>query len=310
MSFKNLEEKTIQIGSINKKVLYNVINELPSEKRLYPDIGKVYVRGLFYGEVLEASKINDDSLESTIKLYSDAIKFENPNYTLEDLELVDFILLTSIVNIMTTPDFKWYPDFKCSNIIENPKLKKLKLDLEDLKYDLEDLEELYNNAEDEVEKEKISKSINNIKDKIKELEEKINNFDEDEYVECGARVTTPISFDDLVIYVVDPNITVPEYYNFEGVELELKPLTVKDYIELEKATDLNENLAILAKHIKNIKFEDAYNLIKMSSPWEIENLSEFIERFSIEIKPIKTRCLRCGKEYELYIDLKDIKVLP
>jgi hypothetical protein len=310
MQFKNLEKKVEKIGNIEKEIMYNILEDLPSNKRSYPDIGKIYVRGLFFGEVTELSRINEDSLQDTLKVYRDAIKFENSNYKLEDLELVDYILLTSIVNIMTTPDFKWYLDFKCSNLIRNPKLTQLEIEKEGIEATIEDLEEKYSKEEDETIKEKIQKDLNLLKEELAKIVEKIENFNGEEIVECGANVSTPITIEDFEIEIIDPSIIFPVYYNFSGQELELKALNIQDEIELDEYTELNPDIAYLAKHIKNMDFNDAYNLLKMSMPWEVEELEKYIERFNIELKPFLAKCPRCGKEYDLYIDLKDIKVLP
>jgi hypothetical protein len=310
MNFKNLEKRPYKIGNIEKEILYDILEDLPSGKRSYPDIGKVYIRGLFYGEVLELSRITSDSLEDSIKIYKDAIKFENEKYKLEDLELVDYILVTAISNIMTTKDFNWYPDFICSNIIRNPKITQLENQKEEFETVLKELKELLQKEEDEVEKEKIEKDIKKISEELKKIKDKIENFDEDEYVPCNTPVTTPINLDSFEIEIKDPNIIFPVYYKMGEVELELKALSVQDQIELEKVNNLNEDIATLAKHIKNMPFEDAYKFLKISMPYEIEDLKNYIDRFDISLKPILTRCPRCGKEYELLIDLKDIKVLP
>ena len=190
-----LVKREIKIGNITKEIMFTELKDLPSGKRNYPDIGTIYVRGLFFGEVLELSKLNDDSLETSIKVYRDAIQIENSNYSLEDLELIDFIFVTSISNILTSEDYKWHPDFRCYNLIKNPKLTQMENELEELKEILNNLtEKLKSDTEN---KEQIEKDIETLKKEIKNLEEKIENFDEDLEVECGANVSTPITIDDL-----------------------------------------------------------------------------------------------------------------
>jgi hypothetical protein len=307
-----LVKREIKIGNLTKEIMFTQLEQLPSGNRCYPDIGKIYIRGLFYGEILELSKLNDNSLETSLKVYRDAIQFENDTYSLEDLELIDYIFVTSISNILTSEDYKWYPDFKCFNIIKNPKLTELELDLKHYKNILNELNKKLPSIKSDEEKENIQKDIEIAKKQISELEEKIENFDEDLEVECGVKVSTPITIDDISFEIKDSNIIFPLYYNFNNTELVLMPLNVKDEIDLEKKIEegYTFDIAFLAKHIKNIPFEDAYNLIRSSMPYEVNQLIEYVDRFKIKINPIKTQCPRCGKQYDLSIELKDIKVLP
>jgi len=311
MNFNNLEKRKVKVGSIEKEIMYDVLKDLPSGKRSYPDLGNVYVRGFSYGEILEISKINDEYLEDTLRIYREVIKFENPNYELEDLELVDYILLTSIVNIMTSKDFKWYPNFTCSNIVKNPNKIKLEMSINEFETLIKDLNHKLKTDISDDEKEEIKSDLEKFKQRLKELKNDLENFDEDEYVECGAIVNTPISLDNFEVVINDPNIVIPVYYKFSGVELELKPLTVRDYIDLEKLPEkYNKEIAELAKYIRNFNFNESYELIKTAMPWEIDELLNYIERLKVKLKPIKTRCFKCGAEYDLEVDLKDIKVLP
>ena len=299
-------EREMHIGPIIKKIKYNEIEELPSEKRLYSDIGKIYVRGFFYNEVLEISKNIDDSLKASIRFFKDAIQFENTNYSLEDLELVDYIFLTSIVNILTNEDLKWYPEFTCSNIIKNPKLKKIENDIEDIEAKIEILKEALKKETPE-QKKLIKEDISNYKKLLKTLDDKLKNFSEDKEVICKASVMTPITMDDLEFIYENENIMIPSYVKISDIELEISPLTVKDYIEIE---DIEDDLTILAKYIKNFTLNDAVEILKYSMSYEVEKISEIINQMEIKLKPIKTRCQRCGAEYELDIQLTDIKVLP
>jgi len=308
MNFNNLEKREIKVGNIDREILFDVLDELPSGKRLYKDIGKVFVRGLFYGEVLEASKIDENNLNETLRVYRDAIKFENANYKLEDLEIVDYILLTSIVNIMTTPDFKWFPSFTCENIIENPKIKLADSEIEELNL-------IKNQLKEDLKDENISdETIEMINNDLKDLDKQIENLkiqkkeaEDEPFVECGAVVSNPITLDDFEIDIKDQNLTFPVFYNFSGVELELAPLTIKDVKDYKNEID---EISSYSSYIKNFDENDSFNLIKNSFPYDVEKLENYIERFKIQIKPFKVKCNKCGKEYKLEIDLKDIKVLP
>jgi len=216
----NLEKREMKIGNIVKEISYLPIEILPSNNRSYKDIGKIYVRGLFYGEVVDLSKIEDDSLETSLRVYRDAIQIENPQYKLEDLELIDYIFVTTIANILTTENYKWFTDFRCDNIIKNPKIREKQLDIEEYEDKINLLTSKLNEEgipEEDIED--IKKDIETLKNLIKKTEEEITKLEPE--VVCNTKVSAPITLDDLSFEIADENLIFPVYYNFGGVEIEI-----------------------------------------------------------------------------------------
>lgn len=115
---KHLSDKT---GELHE---YIAIDELPSGFRSY-ETNVVYVRGLFYEEVLALAKYVGDtpnpSLLQLSAIYSDVIK----GIDINDLELIDFTTLIAVSSIWTSDDFGWSPNLSCAmdscdGIITNP----------------------------------------------------------------------------------------------------------------------------------------------------------------------------------------------
>jgi len=313
-------EKSINIGKIKKNILYKKISGTPTMYRSYPNISAIYVRGLYYGEVAEIAKLNSEySLEEAVDIYRDAIYFEgDDNFKIEDLELADFVILSSVSNILTTENFAWHTNFNCTGFKDNPEIQQIKNDIEEIKSKLQIIEDVIPELTDkDLEKALEDKKKNY--EELDELEKKLKNFDGPEKVPCNFLIQAPITIEDLAFEIEDENVEVPLYILLEGNEIKLEPLKVKDYIfiddELDNLIDqfnVNEEVIFLALHIKNEEFslEDKINIIKYSSPSEIENLKESIERFNVNIKDVEVKCPICGKKYIIEIELQKLKVYP
>lgn len=316
------EKQKVKLGTIEKEIEFQKIEDTPSMFRSYKNNKAFYVRGLFFDEVRELSKFeNDYSIAEGVKVFRNAIKFEDPNMTIEDMEISDFVLATTISNLYTNPEHSWTPRFKCDNIIDNPKItknekmiKNKQIILENINMTLPNLKgEDFKRAEEDIDK--IVKEIEALKNEIDEIKSNPDNLK----VKCDTIINTDITLSDLAFRVEDSSVPVPIYFNLEGVELELAPLTIRDYIFLEKnleklQDELNtsDETIVKALYIKNndMTLQQKIDSIKYSIPSEVLKLDEQISRFDIDLENIIIKCPNCKKEYVIDIDIDDLKVYP
>ena len=311
-----------KIGNIEKSILYKKISETPSMNRSYKHIDYFLVRGLFYQEVVEMSKLNSYSLNDAVRLYSDAIKIPDNSMTLEDLELADFLMLAVIVNLMTEDNFEWTPSFKCDNIIKDSKLEEYQ---EDYEYVSDILVAIEDTIKDAILEEDYEKAINGKKEGEKNLEDLKKKIEEEktkekEDVICDATVSKKFSIFDLDFLYDD--IEIPVSFNLDGVFIDLEPLRVKDYIDLDlnleryfELYNVSEELIVLSKYTKRVNgeivnTEDVIELPKYSKPNDIIELKDIIQKLDVEIKPVEVLCPKCKKKYYMAIKLEKLKAFP
>jgi len=316
------EKQKVKLGTIEKEIEYQKVEETPSMFRSYGSNKAFYVRGLFFDEVRELSKFNNDySIAEGVKVFRNAIKFEDPNMTIEDMEISDFVLATTISNLYTNPEHSWSPNFRCDNIIDNPKITKNEKMIKNKQIILENINMTLPNFKDENLKkaesdiEKLVKEIGELQKEIDKLKSNPDNL----RVKCNTVINSKITLADLAFRVEDSNVEVPIYFNLEGVELELAPLTIRDYIFLEKnlerlQDELNtsDETIVKALYIKNedMILQQKIDVIKYSMPSEVLKLDEQIVRFDIDLENIILTCPNCKKEYVIDIDIVDLKVYP
>jgi len=265
---------------------YIVITELPSHFRYY-NTDKVLIRGLYLGEVEALSKFVDgnllEELEQICNIYKEAIK----EIDIYDLEFTDFLTILSLIGLLTSEEFDGGEfTVNCINLV--PNYKK-----EEILKKIDELEQKAQNAQTKEEIDKYSTEAEKLYNELIELPQ---------FVECGTEIRKTINIDDFEFE--EP------YKEFKEIEgFKLKPLLVKDVIEIEKHKDKNKDILILSGHIEGNLLENYEKLskLKMSTA---KKIIEEVDRLSINVKPIIFKCPRCGFENKLYITLNDIKVLP
>ena len=117
----------------NKPTQYIKLNELPTNFRSYPkDIG-IYVRRLNMQESFDLTQVDesnaDELFEAIARAYEDAIISDRPDFTLYDLELVDFQLAIAVSTIWSSKKAGWQLSINCPNAFcGKPILKTITLD--------------------------------------------------------------------------------------------------------------------------------------------------------------------------------------
>lgn len=98
----------------NKLHNYLIIETLPSEFRSYQE-KKIFVRGLFFNEMLAISKLTSFSLDQLLLIFDDVIQ----GIPLKDLEPLDFFTLITISSLHTVKDIGgWNYKGICDNCDE------------------------------------------------------------------------------------------------------------------------------------------------------------------------------------------------
>jgi|GEM_PF-7079137 len=314
-------DRVEKFGTIEKSIRYVKVTNTPSMFRSYPQITEVLVRGQFYDEVLAISKITSEyTISQAVDVYRDCIKFNDPDFQLEDLELSDFILLSTISNIQTNEDFEWKPRIECNNITENPLLKQYRRNIEDLNDSLKRIEEAMPTLT-EKEQEDSLKYKKEYKELKKDFEEKINNIiaSGNEITKCDCIIETPIKADNLDFLSDDEMVELPYVIDLDGVAVELNVLKVSDYIffennhkQLAEKFNVSHDSIKKALYIKNkdFSFEQKLDTIRYSRPQAIKRLDEFAEISEIVLDDLHIPCPQCQKRYTLRINLETLKVYP
>jgi hypothetical protein len=89
----------------------------------------------------------------------------------------------------------------------------------------------------------------------------------------------------------------------EDERYEFTPLTVGDYIQLLDMKKDNDDIAVMAKQMRNMKYEDAYRVIANEyRPDVIEIYSEIDKKLNHGVKPVKFKCKKCQFENEVNLD--------
>lgn len=104
---------------------YVRLDELPTNFRSYPKGIGIYTRRLNMMETMaiSESQLNDKNIFKTLaRLYEDVIISDNKDFTLYDLELVDFQLAVAVSSIWSKTDYSWKlvkqcPVIGCDNVI-------------------------------------------------------------------------------------------------------------------------------------------------------------------------------------------------
>lgn len=75
--------------------------------------------------------------------------------------------------------------------------------------------------------------------------------------------------------------------DIQGKEVKFGVLTIKDFLELDEDGDI---LSVYARMVKNLPYEEAYELVGNASGNEIIRLQKIEKLFNFGIMPIKAKC--------------------
>lgn len=103
----------------NKHTQYVKLNQLPTQFRAYPENTNIYVRRLNMQESFDLTQVDDtdpaEFFEALARVYEDAIISDNPDFTLYDLEIVDFQLAIAVSTIWSSKKAGWNLSINCPN---------------------------------------------------------------------------------------------------------------------------------------------------------------------------------------------------
>lgn len=89
----------------------------------------------------------------------------------------------------------------------------------------------------------------------------------------------------------------------EKERYEFTPLTVGDYIELLDMKKDNDDIAVMAKQMRNVDYKEAYEIISNEyRPDVIEIYTEIDKKLNHGVKPVKFKCKKCQFENEVNLD--------
>lgn len=114
----NIEERVSAVS--NRNTSYLIVDTLPSGFRLY-DFKRVLVRGLYFNELLDISRLKQFELNQVVLLYNDIIIPESEDTSLSQFELIDLLYLIGLSSIFTLDKFGWSIQMDCphcSNLIK------------------------------------------------------------------------------------------------------------------------------------------------------------------------------------------------
>ena len=104
----------------NKQTQYVKLDTLPTKSRQYPEGTNIFVRRLNMQETFDFTQVDETNerelLETIARVYEDAIVSDNPDFTLYDLELVDFQLAVAVSTIWSSRKAGWNLSIHCPNV--------------------------------------------------------------------------------------------------------------------------------------------------------------------------------------------------
>lgn len=120
-----------------------------------------------------------------------------------------------------------------------------------------------------------------------------------------------IGFDDLEVPKLPVIVTLSS-----GQELHFSPTTLEDYFKIE--TDLDDYVKIMSNQVRNIKTEEAYNIIsKLTDPDDFNSMNEIDRLLYHGVKPLICKCKNklehgniCSKETQVSVDGEDTLIFP
>ena len=104
----------------NRPTQYVKLDQLPTNFRAYPENTHIYTRRLNMQESFDLSQVqdtgsNEEIIENVARCYEDVIISDNSDFTLYDLELVDFNLAVAVSTIWSTRRSGWEFTKQCPN---------------------------------------------------------------------------------------------------------------------------------------------------------------------------------------------------
>lgn len=103
---------------------------------------------------------------------------------------------------------------------------------------------------------------------------------------CGELVSKSFSYTELEF----KEITAPDLpmkMEVSGKKLEFKPLTVKDFLQINIEQG---DLGVFARMIKNLDFEEAFELVKKATGTDIKKLKFMDKQLHYGMKPFRETC--------------------
>ena len=91
---------------------------------------------------------------------------------------------------------------------------------------------------------------------------------------------------------------------------EFTPLTLGDYIELERLGLQDDSVAVLARECRNRPFEDSRKRFEDAQGQDQEDLGEIEDILCHGIKPMSVKCGSCGTVNRFRIDGGDVLIRP
>jgi hypothetical protein len=102
----------------------------------------------------------------------------------------------------------------------------------------------------------------------------------------------------------DTDITkLPVKVRVYEIELHFGFITIKQYLELMAQGLHNDIIAVLAKSVINMEYEEAYQLLASATGNDLDKINLLPELLYHGIKPIEAECKECGNKYQ--VDLSD-----
>lgn len=103
---------------------------------------------------------------------------------------------------------------------------------------------------------------------------------------CGKMVSKSFEYTELTFKELQaPDL--PMRMTVSGKELEFKPLTMKQFLQIEVEQG---ELGVYARMIANLEFEEAYKLVKNAIGVDIKKLRFADQQLDYGIKPFKVKC--------------------
>jgi len=132
---------------------------------------------------------------------------------------------------------------------------------------------------------------------------------------CGNVVTKTVTFEEVEFDDMDVE-DLPIVVTYKDKDLTIMPLTISQYLDLAKKGKHNNKIAILAKTITNVPFDEAMNIISTATGEFAEILDEVNTILYHGIKPFSFECdnevdgEKCGQVESVSIDRPEVLVLP
>lgn len=93
-------------------------------------------------------------------------------------------------------------------------------------------------------------------------------------------------------------------------ELHFKFITIKEYLDLMKKELHQDIVAILAKSVTNVEYDEAYSILSNATGEDLDKINILPELLYHGIKPIEVECSECGHKYIVNLsDSQEVEIL-